>query len=57
MIRSHYFGGSSWTFQTCFSILLTNFQSVMQSFLKAIGVEASTNECRFAMATELENTQ
>ena len=29
----------------------------MQGFLKGVGVEASTNECRFAMATELENSQ
>ena len=29
----------------------------MQGFLKGISVEASTNECRFAKATELENSQ
>ncbi len=34
---------------------IQSFQSMIQDFLDGVGVEASTKECRFAMATELDS--
>ena len=60
MICNHYLGalrdlaGHSKPVLVSFWQRIQNFQSVMQDLLGCMGVETSTNECRFAMATELQ---